>query len=133
MIKVSGIKNGNRIPLPKGVPEIGTENWNSQPRLPLPQMGRSISADTIGQNKVTINLYCWWWQLLKEERWQKERWHKDGQQTTVIHRTIKQRSQKGAGELAVATMRTTMMVAAPAVATSNDNNRRCNGQDATTG
>jgi hypothetical protein len=30
---ISGIKNGIRIPLPMGVPEIGTKNWNSQPSL----------------------------------------------------------------------------------------------------
>jgi hypothetical protein len=29
---IVGIKNGIGIPLPMGVPEIGTENWNSQPR-----------------------------------------------------------------------------------------------------
>jgi hypothetical protein len=29
---ISGIKNGIGIPLPMGVPEIGTKNWNSQPR-----------------------------------------------------------------------------------------------------
>jgi hypothetical protein len=30
---IFGIKNGIRIPLPMGVPEIRTKNWNSQPRL----------------------------------------------------------------------------------------------------
>jgi hypothetical protein len=29
---IFGIKNGIGIPLPMGVPEIGTENQNSQPR-----------------------------------------------------------------------------------------------------
>ncbi len=37
---IFGIENGIGIPLAMGVPEIGTENWNSQPRslllLPLP-------------------------------------------------------------------------------------------------
>jgi hypothetical protein len=28
---ISRIKNGVRILLPMGVPEIGTKNWNSQP------------------------------------------------------------------------------------------------------
>jgi hypothetical protein len=28
---IFGIKNGIGIPLPMGVPEIGTKNWNSQP------------------------------------------------------------------------------------------------------
>jgi hypothetical protein len=28
---IFGIKNEIRIPLPVGVPEIGTKNWNSQP------------------------------------------------------------------------------------------------------
>jgi hypothetical protein len=28
---ISGIKSGIGIPLPMGVPEIGTKNWNSQP------------------------------------------------------------------------------------------------------
>jgi hypothetical protein len=28
---ISGIKNRIGIPLPMGVPEIGTKNWNSQP------------------------------------------------------------------------------------------------------
>jgi hypothetical protein len=31
---IFGIKNGIRIPLPMGVPEIGTKNWNSQPSNP---------------------------------------------------------------------------------------------------
>jgi hypothetical protein len=30
---IFGIKNGIGIPLPMGVPEIGTKNWNSQPRI----------------------------------------------------------------------------------------------------
>jgi hypothetical protein len=30
--RISGIRNGFKILLPMGVPEIGTENWNSQPR-----------------------------------------------------------------------------------------------------
>jgi hypothetical protein len=30
---IFGIKNRIGIPLPMGVPEIGTENWNSQPSL----------------------------------------------------------------------------------------------------
>jgi hypothetical protein len=30
---IFGIENGIRIPLPMGVPEIGTKNWNSQPWL----------------------------------------------------------------------------------------------------
>jgi hypothetical protein len=34
--------------------------------MPLSQTGRSMSANTIGQSKVTINLYCWQWQRLKE-------------------------------------------------------------------
>ncbi len=29
---IFGIKNGNGIPLPMGIPEIRTKNWNSQPR-----------------------------------------------------------------------------------------------------
>jgi hypothetical protein len=29
---ISGIKNGIGIPLPMGVPEMGTKNQNSQPR-----------------------------------------------------------------------------------------------------
>jgi hypothetical protein len=65
--------------------------------LRLPQMERSMSAITIGQNKVTINLYCRRWQPLKEEKWQKGRRHDDGQQTKAIHTTIKQRSQDGRG------------------------------------
>jgi hypothetical protein len=32
---ISGIKNGIGIPLLMGVPEIGTKNWNSQPRTTL--------------------------------------------------------------------------------------------------
>ncbi len=28
---IFGIKNGIRVPLTMGVPEIGTKNWNSQP------------------------------------------------------------------------------------------------------
>jgi hypothetical protein len=31
--RIFGIKNGIGIPLPMGVPEIETENWNSRPRL----------------------------------------------------------------------------------------------------
>ncbi len=31
---ISGIENGIGILLPMGVPEIGTEKWNSQPRQP---------------------------------------------------------------------------------------------------
>jgi hypothetical protein len=31
--RIFGIKNGIGIPLTMGVPEIGTKNWNSQPRL----------------------------------------------------------------------------------------------------
>ncbi len=34
---IFGIKNGIVIPLTMGVPEIGTQNWNSQPSLPLTQ------------------------------------------------------------------------------------------------
>ncbi len=30
--RIFGIKNRIRVPLPIGVPEIGTKNWNSQPR-----------------------------------------------------------------------------------------------------
>jgi hypothetical protein len=30
---IFGIEHGIGIPLTKGVPEIGTKNWNSQPRL----------------------------------------------------------------------------------------------------
>jgi hypothetical protein len=33
--RIFGIKNGIGILLPMGVPEIGTENWNSQPRLKI--------------------------------------------------------------------------------------------------
>ncbi len=33
--RIFGIKNGIRIPLAMGVPEIVTKNQNSQPRLPL--------------------------------------------------------------------------------------------------
>jgi hypothetical protein len=32
---IFGIKNGIGIQLPMGVPEIGTKNWNSQPRLDI--------------------------------------------------------------------------------------------------
>jgi hypothetical protein len=35
---IFGIENGIGIPLPMGVPEIGTENWNSQPRLAGPEL-----------------------------------------------------------------------------------------------
>jgi hypothetical protein len=66
------------------------------PLLP-PQTGRSMSADTIGQNKVTFNLYCQQWQLLKEEKWQKGRRHDDGRRTTGIHMTNKQRSRGRGG------------------------------------
>jgi hypothetical protein len=31
-IGIFGIENGIGIPLTMGVPEIGTKNWNSQPR-----------------------------------------------------------------------------------------------------
>jgi hypothetical protein len=31
---ISRIKNKIRTPLPMGVPEIGTKNWNSQPSSP---------------------------------------------------------------------------------------------------
>jgi hypothetical protein len=30
---IFGIENGIEIPLTMGVPEIGTKNWNSQPRI----------------------------------------------------------------------------------------------------
>ncbi len=30
---IFGIRNGIEIPLPMGVPEIRTKNWNSQPRM----------------------------------------------------------------------------------------------------
>jgi hypothetical protein len=35
---IFGIENGIGIPLTMGVPEIGTKNWNSQPRLKLCQL-----------------------------------------------------------------------------------------------
>jgi hypothetical protein len=37
---IVGIKNGIEIPLLMGVPEIGTKNWNSQPRVE--QMAHTI-------------------------------------------------------------------------------------------
>jgi hypothetical protein len=37
--------------------------------LPSPQTGRSMSANTISQSQVIINLYCRQLQLLKEEKW----------------------------------------------------------------
>jgi hypothetical protein len=40
---IFGIKNGIGIPLPMGVPEIGTKNWNSQPRLGLTAVSRKVS------------------------------------------------------------------------------------------
>ncbi len=33
---IFGIENEFRIPLPLGVPEIGTKNWNSQPSKSVP-------------------------------------------------------------------------------------------------
>jgi hypothetical protein len=65
--------------------------------LPLPQTGWSMSANNIGQNKVTINPYCQRWQLLKEEKWQKGRLHDGGQLTKGMRTTIKQRSRGGGG------------------------------------
>jgi hypothetical protein len=35
---IFGIKNGIGILLTMGVPEIGTKNWNSQPRCPPPSV-----------------------------------------------------------------------------------------------
>ncbi len=80
---------------------LAAEQWHEYDEmtmmlpLPSPQTGRSMSSDTIGQNKITINLYCRRWQLLKEEKWQKGRRHDDGQQMKAIHTTIKQRSGGG--------------------------------------
>jgi hypothetical protein len=59
------------------------------------QTRRPMSADTIGQNKVAIKLYCRQWQLLMDKKWQKGRRHDDGRQTKAIHMTIKQRSRGG--------------------------------------
>jgi hypothetical protein len=37
--RIFGIKNGSGIPLPMGVPEIGTKNRNSQPRMGIVLLG----------------------------------------------------------------------------------------------
>jgi hypothetical protein len=40
---IFGIENGIEIPLPMGVPEIGTKNWNSQSSLHVYPMGKQPS------------------------------------------------------------------------------------------
>ncbi len=92
-----GEKNHGEQGDARGFADNNNEYEEMTMMLPLqsPQTGRSMSANAITQNKVTINLYCWWWQLLKEEKWQKGRRHNDRQPTKVIHTTVKQRSRGG--------------------------------------
>jgi hypothetical protein len=44
---IFGIENGSGIPLPMGVPEIGTKNWNSQPNCQRPYSILMKSADLL--------------------------------------------------------------------------------------
>jgi hypothetical protein len=41
---IFGIEHGIRIPLTKGVAEIGTENWNSQPRAIRCHLSRDVKS-----------------------------------------------------------------------------------------
>jgi hypothetical protein len=54
---ISGIKNRIGIPLPMGVPEIGTENRNSQPRLWPKARPKAIWLRLVLDNGATTVLY----------------------------------------------------------------------------
>jgi hypothetical protein len=53
---IFGIKNGIGIPLPIGVPEIGTKNQNSQPSF-IEAQGYSVEQNLLFQdNQSTMHL-----------------------------------------------------------------------------
>ncbi len=52
---IFGIQNGIGIPLSMGVPEIGTENWNSQPSPPM----RGTFWATFGQSPLRDKVLQW--------------------------------------------------------------------------
>ncbi len=51
---IFGIVNGIGMPPPMGVPEIGTENWNSQPRLSLEQYRYLLISHSKLQRDLTL-------------------------------------------------------------------------------
>jgi hypothetical protein len=58
--RIFGIKNGIGILLPMGVPEIGTKNWNSQPRSKLLKPVHLPNPNCIQRRTPFHSLYYSW-------------------------------------------------------------------------